>query len=644
MEESSETSIVKTVESESLNAIKSKFNIKQIFSFLNEYRKFETIKYNKKYQNLFTLNIESYKKKSCRYKIGGINGPGKEFSLDNDSLVFEGEYLNKKRNGKGKEYGKWGNELIFEGEYLNGKRNGKGKEYYQNKLLIEGEYLKGERSQDKNQNTKSYFYGELKFEGQYKNGKRNGKGKEYYKYGEIKFEGEYLNGNRWNGKGYDPKNNVSYELKNGEGSIKEYYDDGELKFEGEYLNGQNNGKGKEYLYSYGPLELDYKPNYSNGPSGSDDKYVYTGFFWIKTFNSFEGEYKNGKRNGNGKEFYSDGKIKFEGEYFDGKRWKGKGYDPLGNLEYGMKDGLGYIKEYFSNGKLKFEAQYIKGEKHGFTKEYNIEYNEMKFWQCETIENREFYYLKFEGQYINGKRNGKGKVKNINNGSEFEGEYLNGKKHGKGKEYNYENKLKFKGEFLNGKKWNGIVFHYHCNGGLDYVVEYIKGEKGKMTKCDGEKKFEYEQEILNDEKLQKEEKEKQVSKEDKNRIQNYITKYGKEVGLPNLQLNDKNFCSLNFDGKIYVDIIYNDKENLCSFASPICSIPNNDKEKFYKKLLISNSFGIENGGAVISIDNQKNQIMLSFTFIANTFSYELFKTVLLNFVTVAEKNMDKYEHL
>ena len=88
MEESSETSIVKTVESESLSAIKSKFNIKQIFSFLNEYRKFETIKYNKKYQNLITLNIESYKKKSCRYKIGGINGPGKEFSLDNDNLVF----------------------------------------------------------------------------------------------------------------------------------------------------------------------------------------------------------------------------------------------------------------------------------------------------------------------------------------------------------------------------------------------------------------------------------------------------------------------------------------------------------------------------------------------------------------------------
>ena len=221
MEESSETSIVKTVESESLSAIKSKFNIKQIFSFLNEYRKFETIKYNKKYQNLFTLNIESYKKKSCRYKIGGINGPGKEFSLDNDSLVFEGEYLNKKRNGKGKEYNDYGF-IIFKGEYLNDKEwigirydrngnikykltnniNGKGKEYYDN--------------------------GNLRFEGEYLNGKRNGKGKEYNDDGNLIFEGEYIYGKKLNGKG------------------KEYVFFDKLRFEGEYLNGKRNGKGKEY--------------------------------------------------------------------------------------------------------------------------------------------------------------------------------------------------------------------------------------------------------------------------------------------------------------------------------------------------------------------------------------------------------------
>ena len=102
--------------------------------------------------------------------------------------------------------------------------------------------------------------------------------------------------------------------------------------------------------------------------------------------------------------------------------------------------------------------------------------------------------------------------------------------------------------------------------------------------------------------------------------------------------------MTFDRKINVDIIYNEKFSLCSFVSPICSIPNKNKEEFYKKLLIANSFGIENGGAVLSIDKKKNSIILSFTFIVSTFSFELFKIVLGNFVTVAEKNMAKYEKL
>ena len=45
---------------------------------------------------------------------------------------------------------------------------------------------------------------------------------------------------------------------------------------------------------------------------------------------FEGEYLNGKRNGNGKEYYDNEKIKFEGEYKNGLKWNGKEYDPSNN--------------------------------------------------------------------------------------------------------------------------------------------------------------------------------------------------------------------------------------------------------------------------------------------------------------------------
>ncbi len=51
---------------------------------------------------------------------------GKEYDgLDDNELIFEGEYLNgKKWNGKGKEYyldGDLSSHLKFEGEYINGE-------------------------------------------------------------------------------------------------------------------------------------------------------------------------------------------------------------------------------------------------------------------------------------------------------------------------------------------------------------------------------------------------------------------------------------------------------------------------------------------------------------------------------------------
>ena len=79
------------------------------------------------------------------------------------------------------------------------------------------------------------------------------------------------------------------------------------------MNGKRNGKVKEYD-SDGKLE-------------------------------FEGEYLNGERNGKGKEYYSNGKLRFEGEYLNGKRWNGKGF----NMD---KEDVFEIKE----GKRKVENQ------------------------------------------------------------------------------------------------------------------------------------------------------------------------------------------------------------------------------------------------------------------------------------------------
>ena len=164
---------------------------------------------------------------------------------------------------------------------------------------------------------------------------------------------------------------------------REYYYDGELRYEGYFLDGKKTGKGKEYINKH---------------------LIYCG------------EYKNDKRNGKGQEYNSKDIIIFQGDYLNGKKWNGYGYDDKGIKVYELKDGKGIIKEFSDNGILNFEGEYSNGKRDGQGKEYNYKGK-----------------LIFEGQYLNGERK-EGKEYNYEGVLIFEGQYFNGKKNGQGKEY------------------------------------------------------------------------------------------------------------------------------------------------------------------------------------------------------------------
>ena len=180
---------------------------------------------------------------------------------------------------------------------------------------------------------------------------------------------------------------ISYE-NNAKGKIYDLNND-RLIYEGELLNGKKNGRGKEYV--------------SEG---------------LKTELIFEGEYLNGKKNGKGKEYDYGSKFIFEGEYLNGQRWKGKGYDYNGKLIF---EG-----EYLNENEIKEEKVQYQNFNGGLLYKYTLDGN-----------------LLFEGEYLNGEKNGN--CKEYNYGKLiFEGGYLNGEKNGKCKEYNYNGKLIFEG--------------------------------------------------------------------------------------------------------------------------------------------------------------------------------------------------------
>ena len=60
----------------------------------------------------------------------------------------------------------------------------------------------------------------------------------------------------------------------------------------------------------------------------------------------------------------------------------------------MKKGNGFIKEYYDNGKIKFEGEYLNGEINGKGKEYYY----LDIYMDDI--------LKFEGEYLSGKKHGR----------------------------------------------------------------------------------------------------------------------------------------------------------------------------------------------------------------------------------------------
>lgn len=106
---------------------------------------------------------------------------------------------------------------------------------------------------------------------------------------------------------------------------------------------------------------------------------------------FEGNFKNGKREGFGTEYWSDGGG-FSGYYKEGKR-----------------EGPG--KEHWSDGGG-FEGMYVGGQRNGKGKE---------LWSDGGW---------FEGSYKDGLKNGHG-IQYLNDGSSYEGGFKNGKRHGPG---------------------------------------------------------------------------------------------------------------------------------------------------------------------------------------------------------------------
>ena len=137
-------------------------------------------------------------------------------------------------------------------------------------------------------------------------------------------------------------------------------------------------------------------------------------------------------------YYSDGKLKYEGDRVDDK-YEGKG-------------------TYYYKGGNRYEGEWKNGLKHG---------NGVLYYDHEAKIKR------YEGNYIKGNFGGKG-IYYWEDGSYYKGDFKNGLKHGYGEYYKKDGKLKYKGDFFNDKY--GGKGTYYCNNGDYYIGDFKDGLK------------------------------------------------------------------------------------------------------------------------------------------------------------------------
>jgi antitoxin component YwqK of YwqJK toxin-antitoxin module len=170
---------------------------------------------------------------------------------------------------------------------------------------------------------------------------------------------------------------------------------------------------------------------------------------------YEGEFVNGKLNGNGIIYYENNKIGYEGEFVDGQLIEGIEYFSNGSKnkegEFANWKLHGKGIQYFINGKKNKEGEFVNGKLHG----KGILY----FYTPQSNHDKIYKEGEFkDGQLIKG-------IEYFSNGfKDKEGEFSNCKLHGKGKQYNQYNGIKkYEGEFVDGQFIKGI--EYDDNGNI-----------------------------------------------------------------------------------------------------------------------------------------------------------------------------------
>jgi hypothetical protein len=125
------------------------------------------------------------------------------------------------------------------------------------------------------------------------------------------------------------------------------------------------------------------------------------------------------------------------------------------------------------------------------------------------------------------------------------------------------------------------------------------------------------------------------------VEDLLSALGARMGLPDLQLDESRSCQLLFDGHLAVDIEAPvDQGGIVFLHSTVGIVRPEGREALFQQLLEANLFGRGTGGAVLSVDGQRYEILLHRSLQTRQIDFSDFVDALEQFIQYASHWMER----
>ncbi len=161
--------------------------------------------------------------------------------------------------------------------------------------------------------------------------------------------------------------------------------------------------------------------------------------------AYDGEYKEGKRDGFGAYYYKDGKLCYAGSWKDDKK-EGLGVSfrnsdgALHIARWEKGEAGGFVSLFDTAGNLRYGGRIIDGKKQGVGCSYNSENG--------TV---------FIGKWKDNEASGYGSIFDSDGSLLYTGMWKDGRRNGNGTEFDKDGGIIFSGEWKDDRQYNGILY-------------------------------------------------------------------------------------------------------------------------------------------------------------------------------------------